>query len=183
MTLSEVCRWDPTISQVSMCTMDNDTIVLRGRQDITPYDYIVKIYSLRGSLLYSWPSKCSHNWSVGIQCIKIDSTNYILESCSKCQQIRPYTKEEGSRRTAYENKNHYPGKMCTGRSADQSMKEFAVEYDEWCVFESDTKVKKQSQCKTLLVCDTKGNDVLELDVSTKKFQWIRSHATGLNNID
>ena len=167
-----------------MCTMDNESLVLRGKQLKQPYDHIVKIYSVRGTLLHSWPSKCHHNWSAGIICIPIDSTHYIIESCPDCQQIRLYTIEGGSRRIAYENRAHSPGKMCIGWSRNEFKKQsgsHVFDYDEWCIVDLKTKseTKSTKSQNTLLVYDSKGKNILELDCSTKKFQLIRSHETGL----
>ena len=167
-----------------MCIMDKESLVLRGKQLKPPYDHIVKIYSLRGTLLYSWPSKCHHNWSAGIICIPIDSTNYIIESCPDCQQIRLYTKEGGSRRIAYENRAHSPGKMCIGwlrNEFSRQCRSRVFDYDECCIVDLKTKseTKRPKSHNTLLVYDSKGKNILELDCSTKKFQLIRSHETGL----
>ena len=54
-------------------------------------------------------------------------------------------------------------------------------YDEWCIVDLKTKSEKKrpKSQNTVLVYDSKGKNILELDCSTKKFQLIRSHETGL----
>ena len=97
-----------------MCKMDQNTFVLRGISHTAPYTHVVRKYRKDGVLLHSWLSRCDHDWSIGIQSILIGVTNFIVESCPKCQEIRLYTKEEGFKSVAFANKAFSPGKMCTG---------------------------------------------------------------------
>ena len=85
---------------------------------------------------------------------------------------------------AYENRAHSPGKMCIGWSRNEFTKQsgsHVFDYDEWCIVDLKTKseTKSPKSQNTFLVYDSKGKNILELDCSTKKFQLIRSHETGL----
>ena len=153
MTLSERCSWDPTICQTAMCKMNNNSFVLRGILDVAPYTHVVRIYRKDGSLQRSCPSRCCHDWSIGMQCTEIGVTTYIAESCPDCAEIRLYSKEEGFKGTVFADKAYAPGKIRNGPKG------------------------------SVFVCDRNSSNVLKLDRSSKQFQITSEFETGASYVN